>query len=149
MNHGPCPLKHHAFNLSEKKKENWTTMIQRTPPLSQPQPNGSTNRKKNMYRLLPADYCDRQTGRCRISPGRFQHLGLSVGQWVVLQSTLHAEDQIYCRVWPARYDCQDAILADRSIARGAPSEYGLRIREQDRYGMSRHLLVPMAQKRWT
>ncbi|KAG0081745.1 spermatogenesis-associated protein 5-like protein 1 [Linnemannia elongata] len=88
-----------------------------------------------MYRLLPADYCDRQTGRCRISPGRFQHLGLSVGQWVLLQSTLHAEDQIYCRVWPARYDCQDAILADRSIARGGPSEYGLRIREEDRYDM--------------
>lgn len=94
-----------------------------------------------MYRLLPADYCDRQTGRCRISPGRFQHLGLTVGQWVLLQSSLHAEDQIYCRVWPARYDCQDAILADRSIARGGPSEYGLRIREEDRYGMSRRLFL--------
>ncbi|KAK3838807.1 MAG: ATPases of AAA+ class, SpoVK, putative cell division [Linnemannia gamsii] len=89
-----------------------------------------------MYRLLPADYCDRQTGRCRISPGRFKELGLAVGQWVRLQSTLHEQDLIYCRVWPARYDCQDTLLADRSIAKGAPSERGVRVKEGDRYDMT-------------
>jgi hypothetical protein len=87
-----------------------------------------------MYRLLPADYSDRQTGRCRISPRRFQKLGLIVGQWVLLQSALHEQDQIYCRVWPARYDCCDTILADRSIAKGAPSERDVWVKEDDRYG---------------
>ncbi|KAG0279451.1 hypothetical protein BGZ95_001154 [Linnemannia exigua] len=89
-----------------------------------------------MYRLLPADYCDRQTGRCRISPGQFKELGLAVGQWVRLQSTLHEQDQIYCRVWPARYDCGDTVLADRSNAKGAPSEQGVRVKDGDRYDMT-------------
>lgn len=94
-----------------------------------------------MYRLLPADYCDRQTGRCRISPGRFQELNLTVGQWVQLHSRLHEGDRIYCRVWPARYDCRDTILADRSIAKGSSSEHALRIKENNRYGKSRVLML--------
>ncbi|KAF9900729.1 hypothetical protein EC991_006949 [Linnemannia zychae] len=98
-----------------------------------------------MYRLLPAEYSDRQTGRCRISPGRFQELGLNVGQWVRLQSALNEHDQIYCRAWPARYDCCDAILADRSNAKGAPSERDVRIKEDDRYDMTiLPLTVPKA-----
>ncbi|KAF9106666.1 hypothetical protein BGX29_008815 [Mortierella sp. GBA35] len=97
-----------------------------------------------MYRLLPADYCDRQTGRCRISPGRFQELALTVGQWVCLESTVHEDDQIYCRVWPARHDCQDIILVDRSIAKGGPSEQGFRIKGSDRYRMT--ILQPTLPK---
>ncbi|KAI1303001.1 hypothetical protein EDD11_005454 [Mortierella claussenii] len=67
-----------------------------------------------MYRLAPADYCDRQTARCRVSPKRFMEelSGVAVGQWVQLDS---GRDQILCRVWPARYDCEDTILADRSV----------------------------------
>ncbi|KAF9962183.1 hypothetical protein BGZ65_009619 [Modicella reniformis] len=73
-----------------------------------------------MYRLLPADYCDRQTARCRVSPGYFRTLEVVVGQWVLLQSVdSKYTDQIYGRVWPARYDCQDDILVDRYITRTA------------------------------
>ncbi|KAF9353075.1 hypothetical protein BGX26_009135 [Mortierella sp. AD094] len=76
-----------------------------------------------MYRSLPADYCDRQTARCRISPSRFKELNLKVGQWVLLQSSQDSKpkDQIYCRAWPARYDSQDNILVDRYIT-GIPEQ---------------------------
>ncbi|KAF9926428.1 hypothetical protein FBU30_003993 [Linnemannia zychae] len=98
-----------------------------------------------MFRLLPADYCDRQTGRCRISPRRFQELGLIVGQWVRLQSKQHEQDQIYCRVWPARYDCGDTVLVDRLIAKTQPlSEDGMQIKDNDRYDMT--VIPSVAQK---
>ncbi|KAG0227812.1 P-loop containing nucleoside triphosphate hydrolase protein [Mortierella sp. GBAus27b] len=74
-----------------------------------------------MYRHLPADYCDRQTGRCRVSPDRFKALGAGVGQWILLRSNdANHADQIYGRVWPARYDCQDDVLVDRYITRSTP-----------------------------
>ncbi|KAF9586307.1 hypothetical protein BGW38_007192 [Lunasporangiospora selenospora] len=71
-----------------------------------------------MYRALPADYCDLHTARCRVSPQRFKELGLGVGQWVLVHSTTNdamAVSQIYCRVWPSRYDCGDAIHVDSYI----------------------------------
>ncbi|KAF9196842.1 hypothetical protein BGZ50_005916 [Haplosporangium sp. Z 11] len=71
-----------------------------------------------MFRHLPADYCDRQTGRCRISPTKFTELGLSVGQWALLRSDVNLEEeQTLARVWPARHDCQDAIMVDPYITR--------------------------------
>ncbi|KAF9201673.1 hypothetical protein BGZ49_008103 [Haplosporangium sp. Z 27] len=73
-----------------------------------------------MYRLLPADYCDRQTARCRISPIKFKESNLKVGQWVLLESSHDSisKDRIYCHAWPARYDCEDNILVDRYISGG-------------------------------
>ncbi|KAG0251795.1 hypothetical protein BG011_007368 [Mortierella polycephala] len=86
-----------------------------------------------MFRYLPADYCDRQTGRCRISPTKFTELGLSVGQWVLLQSDVNLEEkQTLARVWPARHDCQDAIMVDSYITREGDSGQHLRIQDNPR-----------------
>ncbi|KAF9566008.1 hypothetical protein EC968_003945 [Mortierella alpina] len=87
-----------------------------------------------MYRYLPADYCDRQTARCRISPERFQELGLTVGQWAVVQAESNAQDQTHVRVWPARHNCQEAILVDRYITRGQETQ-DPRIREHTLYSL--------------
>ncbi|KAI7818548.1 hypothetical protein BC939DRAFT_291864 [Gamsiella multidivaricata] len=93
-----------------------------------------------MYRHLPADYCDLQTARCRVSPRKFKESGLIVGHWVLLQSTdSNHGDQIYCRVWPARYDCQDDILVDRYITKTAQAtqdrDEDVRIRTDTSYSM--------------
>ncbi|KAF9217088.1 hypothetical protein BGZ59_006533 [Podila verticillata] len=72
-----------------------------------------------MFQLLPPDYSDRQTARCRISPSRFIQHAFSVGQWVTLES---ASQKVYCRVWPARYDCGDSILVDPYITQSSVSK---------------------------
>ncbi|KAF9429990.1 hypothetical protein BGZ94_008721 [Podila epigama] len=74
-----------------------------------------------MYKSLPADYSDRQTARCRISPAAFMKHGFKVGQWITLvESTLgdHGGGPLrraFCRVWPARFDCKASILVDPYI----------------------------------
>ncbi|KAG0053544.1 hypothetical protein BGZ83_000897 [Gryganskiella cystojenkinii] len=74
-----------------------------------------------MYRYRPADYCDRETARCRISPARLRDSGLALGQWVSLvsnRSSTNEDDQIFCRVWPARQDSSvqsDTMLVDRTV----------------------------------
>lgn len=46
-----------------------------------------------------------------------------MGQWVLLRSSdSNHTDQIYGRLWPARYNCQDDILVDRYITRSIPQE---------------------------
>jgi len=72
-----------------------------------------------MFRYRPADYCDKETARCRIAPSRLRESGLSLGQWISLVRDVnsgHEPDQIFCRVWPARQENQtDNVLVDRSI----------------------------------
>lgn len=79
----------------------------------------STRRPSEMFQPLPPDYSDRQTARCRISPSRFMQHAFSVGQWVTLES---ASQKVYCRVWPARYDCGDSILVDPYITHSSASK---------------------------
>ncbi|KAG0344380.1 hypothetical protein BG004_004518 [Podila humilis] len=67
-----------------------------------------------MFKGLPSDYSDRQTARCRISPTRFMERGFTVGQWVTFESPIRC---VNGRVWPARYDCGEAVLIDPYVTR--------------------------------
>ncbi|KAG0302503.1 hypothetical protein BGZ98_007441 [Dissophora globulifera] len=56
-------------------------------------------------------------------------------------------DQIFCRAWPARYDCQDAVLVDRFITQRSDLDHTARIPDEIRYNIKiLEKTIPNAQR---